>query len=630
MIALAALGRLAMGGLKAGAKMKVKKVATDKLLNRKKKTNKRRASAKKIMGLEDEEKDLVIKPQNSLVPLSIKTTTIPTENLITTKGDSIKDKLFMIKDLLELQLKLRLSSWAETIKNRREERRKEREKEIEEKKQTKKKSPSLNLLPKTGILDSLKNFLMFVAGGFLLNLLLKNFDVLEGIGKAILSITKGIMQVGKFLWNTVIGFIVKAYDGYDALRESVRKIGGDEAVEKFERVSDLLKTVINGAIIAATLALVTSPFRGGGFGRGRGLNVPNRNFGSNARTNKNINPNRSRGVTTGKGKFTTPQSNTLKNLKKGIKPQITNLGRGMRLLQLPWPQPPIGFEYGKGTFSATQGRAPLIPQNTDLTSPFRSLTSSADRTFTRPGPLSGIRKFATNIRNRIPFLNPNVSQGSNVVSRNLSKLNPFNKKVSVGGNILTRNLSKLNLFNKTVTTGMGGGGAPSGSKGLVGFLKNIRIPIPKWLTGWKGNALINTIFAAFEFRGRKKRGQSNLKAITGTGSGVAGGFAGFWAGSKIGASIGAAIGAPFAGIGAGPGALIGGILGGIAGSMGGSALAGSGSDAIIDQIEKPNEQDFTKNIKSIDELSQNTSYSQGSYGLISEITTFIQPVIQEV
>ena len=57
----------------------------------------------------EEDKRPVIKPQNSLVPLSLKTTTIPTANLITTKEDSVKDKLLMIKDLLGLQLKLRLS-----------------------------------------------------------------------------------------------------------------------------------------------------------------------------------------------------------------------------------------------------------------------------------------------------------------------------------------------------------------------------------------------------------------------------------------------------------------------------------------------------------------------------------------
>ena len=82
-----------------------------------------------------EEEKPTIKPQSSLVPLSIKTTTIPTANLTTTKEDSVKDKLLMIKDLLGLQLKFRLSSFSQKIKNMREERRKKREKELEEKKQ---------------------------------------------------------------------------------------------------------------------------------------------------------------------------------------------------------------------------------------------------------------------------------------------------------------------------------------------------------------------------------------------------------------------------------------------------------------------------------------------------------------
>jgi hypothetical protein len=85
------------------------------------------------------------------------------------------------------------------------------------------------------------------------------------------------MQFGKFMWEGVIGFIVKAYDGYDALRESIRNLGGDEAVEKFDRVARLLKKVINGAIIAAALALVARPFmprRGGRGGGGSGSCPP--------------------------------------------------------------------------------------------------------------------------------------------------------------------------------------------------------------------------------------------------------------------------------------------------------------------------------------------------------------------
>jgi hypothetical protein len=229
-----------------------------------------------------------------------------------------------------------------------------------------------------------------------------------------------------------------------------------------------------------------------------------------------------------------------------------------------------------------------------------------------------------------------VSKGSNAFTRNLSKLNPANFNVSTGSNAFTRNLSKLNPFNKKVSTGTGApgtGGVPkvtkvtggSQGKGLSGFLKNVKLPVPRWLTGWKGNALINTIFAAFEFKGRKAKGESNLKAISGTGAGVAGGFAGFWAGAKIGAAIGGAIGAPFAGVGAGPGALIGGILGGIAGSMGGSWLAGSGSDAIVDQIEKPKAKAEVGD-KSQQDIASIMDYADYEVELTQITNNIIQPI----
>ena len=208
------------------------------LLGRKKKKSKsgKEMSQKVLNRSNKEDKRSTIKPQNSLVPLSIKTTTIPTENLITTKEDSVKDKLLMIKDLLGLQLKLRLSSWSQKMKNMRKERRKKREKELEENKEKKKKSFSLNILPKTGILDSLKNFLTFLVGGFLLNLLLNQLERIRPIVKRLAPIAKGIMQFGKFMWDGVIGFIVQAYDKYDELRESVEKMGGEVALEKFDKV----------------------------------------------------------------------------------------------------------------------------------------------------------------------------------------------------------------------------------------------------------------------------------------------------------------------------------------------------------------------------------------------------------
>ena len=40
--------------------------------------------------------------------------------------------------------------------------------------------------------------------------------------------------------------------------------------------------------------------------------------------------------------------------------------------------------------------------------------------------------------------------------------------------------------------------------------------------------------------------------------------------------------------------------------------------------------DLMKNLVPVDDLAQDTSYSKGSYGLISDITTLILPVVQEV
>ena len=134
-------------------------------------------------------------------------------------------------------------------------------------------------------------------------------------------------------------------------------------------------------------------------------------------------------------------------------------------------------------------------------------------------------------------------------------------------------------------------GAKPKGKGIIEnlsrFMKSIKIPVPKWLTTWKGNALINAVLAGFEFKGRKDQGQTTAQAVTGTAASTTGGFAGFWAGAKAGAYIGGSIGAWFGGVGAAPGAFIGGIIGGISGSMLGSSIAGATSDAIMGVDSNP-------------------------------------------
>jgi len=583
----------------------------------------------------EEDKRPVIKPQNSLVPPSIKTTTIPTENLITTKEDSIKDKLLMIKDLLGLQLKFRLSSFSQRMESMREERRKNREKELEEKKQKKKKIPFLSSLPKIGILDSLKNFLAFLGGGILLNLLLNNLDVLEGIGKTIFSITTGIMKFAKFMWDGVIGFITTAYAGYDALRESVRDIGGDEAVEKFDRLSDLLKTVINGAIIAATIALVARPFlKRGCLPNPRNLRNP-RNF--NTRNNR-INNRRttSGGQQLNRGPFSRMRE-FFRKFRGG--PTISGSGQNVGPLQR------IGniFRRGPNVTGGAQNLGPL---------------QRIGNIFRR-GP--NVTVGGTNIRN--PFLSgPNVTGGGTNIR------NPFLSGPNVTGNVPKvgfmegmktqfkkivefmnpKNLKNINLKNlrpsgaavKGAATGLAKGGATVGIsiladmvvdltfsaidkkrgrdqvKNMVkkfGVEKSLNMiekrlvkednkPVaPWWLLGlMDGEGLGTSRYRDQKFINREAYKLMYLtdeflkerdKEVNTTGKKSS-------SSSKLSGNI---------------------FRGNEEESIFEVSKGGSG-DAV----------DFMKNIVSVDDLAQDTSYSKGSYGLISDITTFIQPIVQEV
>jgi uncharacterized protein (DUF2225 family) len=99
------LGILGKTLLKSGAK----KIAKDKLLNRKKKTNKRRVSVKKIMGMGDKQKGggeeqrggaLAIQPRMDLVPSEK-----DFDPVSDTSGESdiviIRKQLIQVKDILK-------------------------------------------------------------------------------------------------------------------------------------------------------------------------------------------------------------------------------------------------------------------------------------------------------------------------------------------------------------------------------------------------------------------------------------------------------------------------------------------------------------------------------------------------
>ena len=171
------------------------------------------------------------------------------------KKDSLGKKFGVIFDFLKKEYKRDRKSWFRDRKRKQEERRKKREEELEKNKGKSKIGKGIRAaLPLKNIFDSISNFLLFLAGGFLLNKIFDFLPQLIKIAEKLRPIITGIYNFGKFIVESVIGFIEAGYDIHDSLRQKVEDLGGEEAVEKFDKFAGLFKKVINGAIIMAMIS----------------------------------------------------------------------------------------------------------------------------------------------------------------------------------------------------------------------------------------------------------------------------------------------------------------------------------------------------------------------------------------
>ena len=182
------------------------------------------------------------------------------------KESSLAEKFGVIFKFLNKEYKRDRMSWFRERKRKQEERRKKREEELEKNKGKSKIGKGISAtLPLKNIFDNISNFLLFLAGGFLLNKILDILPQLMEIGKILKPITIGIYNFGKFMLGSVIGFIDAGYAIHDDLRSKVEELGGEDAVEKFDKFAKQFKKVINGAIILAMLStLLPKKRRGGG------------------------------------------------------------------------------------------------------------------------------------------------------------------------------------------------------------------------------------------------------------------------------------------------------------------------------------------------------------------------------
>ena len=252
---LAALGKTLLKG-------KAKKIAKDKLLNRKKKTNKRRMSVKKIMGMDDKQKKdgaLAVRPTRDLVG-NIK----DFDPVSDTSGESdiviIKKQVIQVRDILKDTRTAKQAERMNEKKRKQTDKRTEREDKLEKPKVEPKEAKSGMKMPNLGL--GIGNFLTWLIAGLIFNKLKDLMPALKkifGILKPIVNFIGGVL---KKTLEFVIGFIDLSYAGVEKLREGIVAIGGEGAGELFDKFGKLFTQFINAGLIAALIGARVGLFSG--------------------------------------------------------------------------------------------------------------------------------------------------------------------------------------------------------------------------------------------------------------------------------------------------------------------------------------------------------------------------------
>ena len=184
-----------------------------------------------------------------------------------TKDSSLAEKFEAIKKFLSERYKRDRDESIMKKRRREEEKRNQREENIEKEKK-KAPLPFKGLLPRTGIFDTIGNFLLFLAGGILLNKLLSLQKDFSGILNILKDITVGILSFTTNVVGGIVNMINSGYEGYDAVMKKVEDVGGKDLRKNVEKFMGLLNKVINGAIILGMIGLRSRGIPG--LGRNRG------------------------------------------------------------------------------------------------------------------------------------------------------------------------------------------------------------------------------------------------------------------------------------------------------------------------------------------------------------------------
>jgi murein DD-endopeptidase MepM/ murein hydrolase activator NlpD len=191
----------------------------------------------------------------------------------------VKTKVISIDKVLKDRKKTKKEKEKAKIKKQEKEKRSLKEDKLENpiKKETAKKK-SIKI-PGSSFLEKIKNFIGSIILGYFAIRLIDHAPKLLGFVEVAAKATEFIIDFGGKIFDGLVTLLDKSYEMYDGLKKNVGELFGEDGKKKFEEVSGLVKTLLNGALIAAMVGI-----RSGGLGRGRGAGqVVRRGFDSTGR-----------------------------------------------------------------------------------------------------------------------------------------------------------------------------------------------------------------------------------------------------------------------------------------------------------------------------------------------------------
>ena len=208
--------------------------------------------------------------QKLLVPVSrvtINDSAKVQDNVSTPQQKELKEQSLSLKrKFISLTRLFGIKTNLERKKNRQKrielekERRQKREEEKETGKTTFSFGPNLPklALPRVGFLDSIKRFLLYGLLGFAIDKIIPIIPSLLQFTTKLQPAFEFFKTVASGIVGGVVGFIDSSYKAYDFVKGKIDEIVGPDKTNEFNKFTDNLNTVLNGALLAATAVAITA------------------------------------------------------------------------------------------------------------------------------------------------------------------------------------------------------------------------------------------------------------------------------------------------------------------------------------------------------------------------------------